>query len=128
MTPNAAADSREATLVFKALTDPTRRKILRLLEDRPHNVNEIVGHFHLTQPTISRHLGVLRIAGLVEDHREGQNVIYTLRPETLYEILNDLFSQLPSCLPGPSPRAELRFAPRLEHLDHDLRTRRALTV
>ena len=68
---------------FKALSDDTRREILALLETRERNVTEIVRRFNLTQPTISRHLQVLREARLVRSERRGQHMIYRLEPNTL---------------------------------------------
>ena len=73
-----ATDPPELDSVFKALADSTRREILYLLRQRELAVSEIVDHFHLTQPSISRHLAVLRSAGLVGNERRGQRVIYTL--------------------------------------------------
>ena len=63
---------------FKALADPTRRAILRLLGKRARSVNEIVEAFELSQPAISRHLAVLRAAGLVSATRDGQSIVYAL--------------------------------------------------
>ena len=63
---------------FKALADPTRRAILRLLGKRSRSVNEIVEAFALSQPAISRHLAVLRAAGLVSATRDGQSIVYAL--------------------------------------------------
>src|SRR5438132_427480 len=56
---------QEADSAFRALSDRTRREILRLLSARPHTVGALVERFHLSQPAISRHLAVLRPAGLV---------------------------------------------------------------
>ena len=63
---------------FKALSDPTRREILRLLGREEMSVGDIVDRFAMSQPSISRHLAVLRAAGLVTARREGQNVVYGL--------------------------------------------------
>ena len=72
-------DRRDALdSIFKALADSTRRDILGLLTEKPLAVNQIVDHFHLTQPSISRHLAILRGAGLVHHRRSGQRVIYRL--------------------------------------------------
>jgi ArsR family transcriptional regulator, arsenate/arsenite/antimonite-responsive transcriptional repressor len=71
-------EERQMTKVFKALSDGTRQEILRLLEENQRTVGEIVGNFNLSQPTISRHLSVLKEADLVVDQRQGQNVIYRL--------------------------------------------------
>ena len=68
---------------FKALSDPTRRQILKLLEEGELSVGEVVDRFELSQPTISRHLSVLRQADLVADRRSGQHVFYRLNAENL---------------------------------------------
>jgi ArsR family transcriptional regulator len=64
--------------VFRAMADPTRRRILLLLRQGDMTAGQIGSHFHLAQPTISRHLAVLREAGLVRDERRGQHVVYRL--------------------------------------------------
>lgn len=63
---------------FKAIGDPTRLKILMLLATKEMAVNEIVEHVGLSQPTISRHLAILRDAEFVVDRRDGQSVFYSL--------------------------------------------------
>ncbi|MCP4704831.1 MAG: winged helix-turn-helix transcriptional regulator, partial [candidate division Zixibacteria bacterium] len=63
---------------FKAFGDPTRLKILSLLATKEMTVNEIVKKIKLSQPTISRHLGILREAEVVIDRRDGQQVFYKL--------------------------------------------------
>lgn len=57
--------------MFRALADPTRREILRLLRGRQQTVNQIAGHFRMTRPAVSKHLRVLRAAGLVVTRRHG---------------------------------------------------------
>jgi DNA-binding transcriptional ArsR family regulator len=71
---------------FSALADPTRTEIVDALADRPRTVNEIVGMFTITQPAISRHLKVLRDAGLVRVVPEGKTRVYHLEPGPLREI------------------------------------------
>ncbi len=88
---------RQLTKVFKALSDGTRQEILRLLEGSQRTVGEIVGNFSLSQPTISRHLAVLKEADLVVDQRQGQNVIYRLNDETLSASMRGFFGQFRSC-------------------------------
>lgn len=78
---------------FKALSDQTRREILRLLERHPRSVGEIVDNFQLSQPTISRHLSVLREADLVVDQRRGQHVIYRLNAATLTDSVLSFFGE-----------------------------------
>ncbi|HUP23560.1 MAG TPA: autorepressor SdpR family transcription factor [Thermoanaerobaculia bacterium] len=85
------------TKIFKALSDPTRQQILELLEQRERNVGEIVCNFNLSQPTISRHLSVLKEADLVVDQRQGQNVIYRLNEETLSNSMLEFFARFASC-------------------------------
>ncbi|MDF1543597.1 MAG: metalloregulator ArsR/SmtB family transcription factor [bacterium] len=71
-------DQKAYSKYFKAFGDPTRLKILWLLSSKPLNVNEITAEIGLSQPTISRHLAILRDVGAVNDKREGQQVFYSL--------------------------------------------------
>ena len=75
---------------FKALSDPTRREILRMLSSRPHTQNELVERFSISQPAISRHLGVLRQAGLVTAERQGQNVLYAVDTTVFQDLVRAL--------------------------------------
>jgi len=94
---NGHQEGRQMTKVFKALSDGTRQEILRLLESHQRTVGEIVGNFTLSQPTISRHLSVLKEADLVMDQRQGQNVIYSLNDEALSASMRSFFGQFRSC-------------------------------
>ena len=71
---------------FKALSDPTRREILRLLRDGAKTAGEIGAHFEMTGATISHHLSVLRGAGLISDDRRGKYIYYELNLSVLDEI------------------------------------------
>jgi DNA-binding transcriptional ArsR family regulator len=71
---------------FDVLAEPTRRRILDLLLERPRLVGELTEHLGLTQPGTSKHLRVLRDAGLVRVRAEAQRRWYELRPEPLTEI------------------------------------------
>jgi ArsR family transcriptional regulator, repressor of sdpIR and other operons len=93
--PNAA--HRHMERVFMALSDETRRSILLLLEKKEHAVGEIVNNFHLSQPTISRHLSVLREANLVNDERRGQRVIYSLNGDILARSMQHFFGNFEQC-------------------------------
>ncbi len=73
--------------VFKAMSDKTRRKIIELLKEGPKSAGEISEHFSSAQPTISRHLNVLKNANLVIDQREGTFIIYRLNTTILQEWL-----------------------------------------
>lgn len=71
---------------FEVLAEPTRRRILDLLLERPRLVGELTDQLGLTQPGTSKHLRILREAGLVRSRREGQRRWYELRAEPLAEI------------------------------------------
>jgi DNA-binding transcriptional ArsR family regulator len=71
---------------FEVLAEPRRREILDLLRTRERPVGELVDRLTLTQPTVSKHLKVLREAGLVEVRRDAQRRWYRLRPGPLAEI------------------------------------------
>src|SRR5688572_12626118 len=75
---------------FRALADPTRRQILRLLRDGPRGSGEIADAFPSTWPTISRHLAVLREAGLVVAERHGQTISYELNTSVFQELVQHL--------------------------------------
>jgi ArsR family transcriptional regulator len=77
---------------FKALSDPTRRAILALLKKRPRTVNEIVEKFAISQPAISRHLAVLRAAGLVSATRDGQSITYALDTTVMMDVVRALMT------------------------------------
>ncbi len=72
--------------IFEALVDPTRRRILDLLRERPRLVGELVDTLEMSQPGISKHLRVLRDAGLVNVRQDAQRRWYELRPEPLIEL------------------------------------------
>lgn len=72
---------------LQALSDPTRRQILELLKISSLTAREIGSHFSITTPAISRHLSVLKHAGLVRDRREGKFIYYELNASILEEIL-----------------------------------------
>lgn len=74
------------TTIFEVLAEPTRRQILDLLRERPRLVGELVRTLTLSQPLVSKHLRVLRDAGLVSVRQDAQRRWYELRPEPLAEI------------------------------------------
>lgn len=76
-----------ATKVYKALSDPTRRKILQLLRKKNMNAGEIAKHFTSTKPTLSRHFSVLQAADLIQGTREGNFIIYRLNVSVLDEAM-----------------------------------------
>jgi ArsR family transcriptional regulator len=76
-----------ATLVFKALSDPTRREILKLLRRGDRTAGELAGGFEMTKPSVSHHLSLLKQAGLVVHVRRGQNIVYSLNTTVFQEAL-----------------------------------------
>lgn len=82
-TPNA---------VFKALADPTRREILHILRDGPRSSGEIAERFPSAWATISRHLAVLRDAGLVVAARNGSSIVYELDTTVFQETVEHLMN------------------------------------
>ena len=80
--------------MLRALAEPRRLQMLRLVRDEPRSVCEIAGHFDITQQAVSQHLQVLKDAGLVAMRKQGQRRLYLVRPEgleTLEEFLADLW-------------------------------------
>jgi DNA-binding transcriptional ArsR family regulator len=73
--------------VFKALADPTRRRVLELLRARPMTAGELSDHFAFAKPTMSAHFAVLKEADLVEAHKDGKQVIYRLKLSVLEDAL-----------------------------------------
>jgi DNA-binding transcriptional ArsR family regulator len=71
---------------FDVLAEPTRRRILDLIRDDERPVNELVARLDISQPGVSKHLRVLREAGLVEVRTDAQRRLYRVRPEPLAEI------------------------------------------
>jgi DNA-binding transcriptional ArsR family regulator len=75
-----------ALAVLDVIAEPTRRRILDVIRGGEHSVNELVERVGMHQPGVSRHLKVLRDAGLVEVRRDAQRRLYRLRPEPLMEL------------------------------------------
>jgi ArsR family transcriptional regulator len=80
---------------FRALADPTRRRILRLLRERRRTSGEIADAFRSSWPTISRHLAVLRSAGLIVAERKGQFIEYDVNTTVLQEVIELLLDSVP---------------------------------
>jgi DNA-binding transcriptional ArsR family regulator len=71
---------------LRAIAEPHRRQILRLVRDAEMSAGEIASHFDVTRSAVSQHLGVLKDAGLVAERRSGTRRIYRIRPEGLAEL------------------------------------------
>lgn len=76
---------------FKALADPTRRRILELLHEGDLTAGEIADHFEMSKPSISHHLNVLKHAGLILWTKEGQTIVYSLNTTALQEMTKWLY-------------------------------------
>ena len=80
------AQSKRGDAVFRAIADPTRRQILGLLRDRQQTVGEIAGNFRMSRPAISKHLRLLRAAGLVVTQRHGTASVCRLNAKPLRAV------------------------------------------
>jgi len=90
----ACCDYKTLVAVFKALSDESRQKILLTLEEAGEmRVADMVEHFGISQPTMSHHLGVLKNAGLVDDHRRGQSVYYAVNRKWLTDCCSGYLSR-----------------------------------
>ncbi|WP_328522853.1 ArsR/SmtB family transcription factor [Kribbella sp. NBC_00359] len=79
----------DVDVALAALADPTRRRIVELLHERPRRAGELVGAFDMSGPAISRHLRILRQGGLVDEHGLDEDArvrIYRLRPEPFFAL------------------------------------------
>ena len=75
------------SLIFKALADPTRRRVLEMLRERPMSAGELSSAFQVSKPTMSAHFAVLREAGLIISEKQAQSVIYHLQLSVLEEAM-----------------------------------------
>jgi DNA-binding transcriptional ArsR family regulator len=105
--------ARKTDAALKALAEPHRRAILRLVRDEPRSVNEIAEHFDITQQAVSLHLKVLREAGLVGVRRDGQRRLYLVNPDGLHS-LRDFLAEL-----WPAGLDRLRRVVEAEHPRHE---------
>ncbi|RUO77379.1 autorepressor SdpR family transcription factor [Idiomarina seosinensis] len=82
-------------IVFKALSDPTRRRILHLLKRQSMSAGDIAEHFDIAKASLSHHFSILKQADLVRTERQGQRIIYSLNLsvfEDVASLMFDLFS------------------------------------
>ena len=80
--------------LFKALDDPTRRKIIELLREKDLTAGEIADAFHISKPSISHHLDLLKQANIVVAERKGQFITYSLNATVFDDVLKWLFDIL----------------------------------
>ena len=81
--------------VFKALSDPTRREILKILASGSCSAGEVASHFDISKPSLSHHFSILKAAELVRTRREAQTIIYSLNSSVLEDatrMLMDIFA------------------------------------
>ena len=78
--------------VFRALSDPNRRKILQLLKKGDRNVGDIKQHFGFTGASLSHHLDILKRANLVVTERRGQFIYYSLNTSVFEDVVNAFYS------------------------------------
>jgi DNA-binding transcriptional ArsR family regulator len=78
--------------VFRALADPTRRQILQDLKAGEMAAGQIAAKFPIRAPSISRHLAILKSAGLVIERREGSRILYRVQENRLLSTLGDFIS------------------------------------
>lgn len=83
--------------LFQAISDKQRQKILWHLQEKDCCVSELVDFSHLSQSSISKHLAVLRNAGLVRDERRGQQVFYSLECDNLRSFCHEYFKRFECC-------------------------------
>jgi DNA-binding transcriptional ArsR family regulator len=80
--------------IFNALGDRTRLTILELVREKERCVSEICEHFHISQPSVSHHLDILKRCGLVEAEKRGREVFYRYRGDTIVECCGKQLSLL----------------------------------
>ena len=78
--------------IFKALNDPTRREILRMLKNNDLTAGDIADKFSMTAPSISHHLDKLKRAGLVTTVKQGQFVLYSINTTIVDDLLKYILS------------------------------------
>jgi len=87
--------------VFKALADPTRREILRLLRQGEKTAGELAAHFEkrMSKPSVSHHFSVLKAVDLITARRQGQQIYYSLNTT----VIQDMLAMIWDLFPGSSP-------------------------
>jgi DNA-binding transcriptional ArsR family regulator len=88
---------------FRALADPTRRRILRLLGDGEMTAGEIAAHFEISAPSVSHHFGVLKQAGLITGRKDGQQIHYSLNTTVVQDLATVLLDLLGTRKAGETP-------------------------
>ncbi|HUT00559.1 MAG TPA: metalloregulator ArsR/SmtB family transcription factor [Candidatus Thermoplasmatota archaeon] len=76
--------------VFKALADPTRLKILECIKDGEKCICEVIPYTGKSQPNVSQHLKVLKIAGLVDERRDGTRILLKASNKKIFDVINSV--------------------------------------
>ncbi len=100
----SSMDEKRYSRYFKAIGDPSRLRILSLLARGELSVGDIAHQLGLAQPTVSRHLGILRDADIVFDRRDGQQVFYRLNRETVQTCCEGFCDCLSVAIPAVKTR------------------------
>jgi len=90
--------------VFKALADPTRREILKLLRAGDMSADELAKKFDMTKPSMSHHFAVLKQADLVTTRRDGQQIIYGLNTTVMQDLAAILWDLFAAETPATEPK------------------------
>lgn len=96
---------------LKAIAEPRRREILRLVREDELSAGEIASQFEITWPAVSQHLGVLKEAGLVDERRNGTRRLYRARPQGLADLrafLEEFWGERLDLLRQEAEREEMR--------------------
>jgi DNA-binding transcriptional ArsR family regulator len=88
---------------FKALADPTRREILRLLNDGEMTAGQLADRFRISAPSMSHHFNVLKTAGLITARRDGQQIFYSLNTTVFQDLVAAVFELLRKDGEAPQP-------------------------
>lgn len=94
--------------VFKALSDPTRRRVLQLLRKGPMSAGELSGEFDVSNSTMSAHFAVLKQADLIHAEKAGKSVIYHLKLSVLEEALLGFVHSFGLSAEAPAPKPKLK--------------------
>jgi DNA-binding transcriptional ArsR family regulator len=106
--------------VFKALSDPTRRRVLQLLRRGPMSAGELSDHFAVSKPTMSAHFSVLQNAGLIEAEKNGRTIVYRLKMSVLEDALLGFAQTVGLEMKAPGgARAALKSGTRLRALKQE---------
>ena len=90
--------TRFKSTIFHALADPIRLEIIEFLRDGEKCVCEIIPHLNLVQPVVSRHLKILKDAGIVKDRKDGNKRLYSTTDSRVYRVIDNLTPELVNAL------------------------------